>query len=399
MSARRGRKSRSSAVLNQFARDLDLWAHAVELRTEWLGHALCGVPADRAATEGAITDLYARVDHPPPAFVWVESPSAALRELPPSPHVLSSHGPWPLENRLASLVSALRHRLEGHRWTNRDSSFLSSQPPQDPVAALRSGDTLKSIVDHGVRGALRRTVRDSVAGVMRAALPDRLGMFWYGQQEADWVAYHDVRRRVAGARVNPADAAELELWATLARSCGWWWPRADVCVIAERPLAVRTEPVPDAVYGEARMHNATGPSVVFPDGWAVHSWHGTRVPSWVIDGPTVELIAAERNVEVRRCAIERIGWESYIELARLRLVGRSSDPGNPGCELHLYDLPYAQRGASVRLLLAVNGSVERDGTRRRYGLHVPSWFDDPIDAAGWSYGLTGAQYALLQRRT
>jgi hypothetical protein len=51
--------------------------------------------------------------------------------------------------------------------------------------------------------------------------------------------------------------------------------------------------------------------VVFPDGWAVHSWHGTRVPSWVIDGPTVERIAAERNVEVRRCAIERIGWTAF----------------------------------------------------------------------------------------
>jgi hypothetical protein len=48
---------------------------------------------------------------------------------------------------------------------------------------------------------------------------------------------------------------------------------------------------------------------------------------------------------------------------------------------------------------AVNGSVERDGHRRRYGLTVPADIDDPIAAAAWSYGLAGADYARLLRRT
>lgn len=131
----------------------------------------------------------------------------------------------------------------------------------------------------------------------------------------------------------------------------------------------------------------------------MHAWHGTRVPSWVIEAPTVDRIADEGNVEVRRCAIKRIGWGAFIDQAGLRIVGQAADPGNPGSELRLYDLPYQRWGAPTRLLLAVNGSVERDGTRRRYGLRVPPWFDDPLDAAGWTYGLTGAQYAQLQRRT
>jgi hypothetical protein len=123
------------------------------------------------------------------------------------------------------------------------------------------------------------------------------------------------------------------------------------------------------------------------------------VPSWVIEAPTVDRIADEGTVEVRRCAIERIGWGAFIDQAGLRIVGQAADPGNPGSELRLYDLPYRRWGAPTRLLLAVNGSVERDGTRRRYGLRVPPWFDDPLDAAGWTYGLTGVQYAQLQRRT
>lgn len=313
----------------------------------WLDHALCTDPADRPATEHAVSQLYAQLGHPPPTFVWVGSPSAAVPLLPPSrplPEVVSGTGPPPVENQLASLYAHAR-RLPPSPW--------------DP---------------------LRRNVRDAIAGVIRAATGDRLGLHWFGQHDVDWVAH-----------LPPSSP-----WVTLARSCGWWWPRENLCVITERPLVLRTEPVDDR---DLRLHSADGPAVAYPDGWAVHAWHGIRVPSWVIDGPTVDRIADESNVEVRRCAIERIGWGAFIDQAGLRLVSAAADPGNPGSELRLYDLPYDRWGAPTRLLLAVNGSVERDGTRRRYGLRVPPWFDDPLDAAGWTYGLTGPQYAQLQRRT
>jgi hypothetical protein len=242
--------------------------------------------------------------------------------------------------------------------------------------------TLASTARGGRWSSLRRTVRESVAGQIRLATAERLGLHWFGQHDADWVSF------------LPASSP----WVTLVRSCGWWWPRENLCVISDRPAVLRTEPVPGED-DERRLHAADGPAVEYPDGWSMHAWHGIRVPSWVIESPTVDRIAVEPNVEVRRCAIERIGWDAFIDQAALRLVGCSDDPGNPGSELRLYDLPYALWGTPTRLLLVVNGSVERDGTRRRYGLHVPPGFDDPLDAAGWTYGLTGAQYALLQRRT
>jgi len=319
----------------------------VSASTAWLSHALCTDPADRPAAEDAVTQLYAQLNKPPPAFVWVGSPAAAVRLLPPA-KALSVEGPWAVENDLATLFAEVRHGRPFHT---------------DP---------------------LRRTVRETIVAMIRAKTradtTDHLGLHWLGQHDVDWVAH----------------LPEPNPWATLARSCGWWWPREDVCVITERPLVLRTEPAGD---DELRLHSTEGPAVVYPDGWTIHAWHGTRVPWWVIDEPTVENIAAERNIEVRRCAIERIGWGAFIDQAGLRLVAQSADPGNPSSELRLYDLPFQQWGTETRLLLAVNGSVERDGTRRRYGLRVPPWFDDPLDAAGWTYGLTGAQYSLLLRRT
>ena len=87
-----------------------------------------------------------------------------------------------------------------------------------------------------------------------------------------------------------------------------------------------------------------------------------------------------------------------MALAGLKMVDRSDDPGNPGCELQLFDAPQQWRNNS-RILLTVNGSLERDGHRRRYGLHVPRWISSSLDAAGWTYGIRGHDYARLARRT
>ncbi|NEW39543.1 hypothetical protein GV794_12700 [Nocardia cyriacigeorgica] len=201
----------------------------------------------------------------------------------------------------------------------------------------------------------------------------------------------------AWADCSPArhgDSARLwELWATVADSCGPWWPDDGVCVVSERPQLLATELVDETV-DEVRLHCADGPAVRYADGWELYFWHGTQVPAWVITDPTAEAIDRETNVEVRRCAIEKLGWPAYLEEAGTQLMATAPDPGNHGFELMLYEAPRNQR-----VLVAVNGSIERDGTRRRYGLTVPGYFTDPVDAAAWTYGLTGAQYSQLLHRT
>lgn len=364
-------------------------------RAEWLGHALSCEPADRPAAEAAITALYELVDQPPPTFVWVDSPGAAVKLVPPS-RPLSAGSPTWLESRLANSLSGLRARFD-RRIRSSGNSWRPSVLPEDPPEALDRG-SLDTWLYSGILWSVRRSILDSVAGTIRAALRAPTGIGWYGQHEAHWVAHYDAHRRL-GVHFGPEPERQLDLWAETVRSCGWWWPRDDVCVLTERPVVVRTEPVPGAAYGEVRTHAADGPAIAYPDGWRAYAWHGTPVPAWVIEDVTAEAINTERNVEVRRCAVERLGWDAYIERAGLTFVARAPDPGNRDSELELYDVPRAPGIIARRLLLAVNGSVERDGTRRRYGLSVPPWFDDPVDAAGWSYGLTGAQYTGLLRRT
>ncbi|MDY7089766.1 MAG: hypothetical protein SYR96_32255 [Actinomycetota bacterium] len=91
---------------------------------------------------------------------------------------------------------------------------------------------------------------------------------WYGHQDAYWVAFVDVLRKTGLAPVR--EEREFEVWATLTRSGGWWWPGDHRCVLVERPVTLRTDPlfveygdgwsVGQAAQNELRGHRA-GPMV------------------------------------------------------------------------------------------------------------------------------------------
>lgn len=404
---------RAASSRNPSERDLERLRQAITIRDDWLGYGLSTDPADRPAAESAITELYRLVGSGRPRFVWVESPGAAPSVTPPGQTVLrlraatlpACAADWPLSARLASEMMWLRHRMDARIGTPYVPPWTWRAAPQVdvPERALRSGVRLSDVLGTVLRDPLRVTLRDGLGTPLRArlaaAVGGSLGLAWYGQHDAHWVAHYDTWPRLRMATFPADDARQLGLWADLGRSCGWWWPYEGLCVVSERQAVVHTELLPGGRHGERRLHNADGPAVQYTDGWSVYAWNGTQVPDWVITSPTIDRIKEENNVEVRRCAIERIGWDTYIDQAGLHLVAAVPDPGNPGCDLCLYDMPTGAWGVPNRVLLAVNGSAERDGRRRRYGLSVPASIEDPVAAAGWSYGLSGAQYAQLIRRT
>ncbi|WP_207946336.1 DUF6745 domain-containing protein [Actinomadura sp. 7K507] len=351
---------------------------AAAVRAEWLGHLLSTVPADRPAAEAAISELYRLIGLDPPRFHWVASPLAAVETVPPGMRLRASEtadrfAAWPLPPRFRRLVSEFTARL--------DVSIMRDYGPLDRI--------IGQLVRSPIRVSANSTLHTALRPVQETAGRNDA---WYTALCRSWPAHYDAIRRTSGVVFTPEQDRLLDLWSTAARSCGWWWPRERACVVSERPVEIHTEVWGDE--GEVRLHRPDGPALRFADGWDVHAWHGTKVPPWVIDDPGVDRITAETNVEVRRCAIEKIGWGGYIDGAGLRLVGTAPDPGNPGSELRLYDFR-----EQTRVLLAVNGSTERDGHRRRYGLTVPGGIDDPVAAAGWTYGLSGDQYSRLVRRT
>ena len=376
------------------------------VRNEWLEHGLCARPSDRDTAEWAVAQLYRRSGFPEPEFLWVPSPPAGsdLIVAEGLSMSLDSNRLRCASARIASMFSDLRGRMDAHIERRRSDLpnerwGIDTARTQSPEDAVRLGISPDRIMRAAVWDSLHTTLFDGVAAAIRTmSTPVPGSVTWYGQQEAHRIAYYDAYRRCGLASFRSDDDELLDIHTALAGATGWWWAFDTVCVMSERPTVLRVEPIPGRVHNERRLHDSDSPAIEFGDGHRVYVQHGTIVPSWVVLDPTAERIAAERNIEIRRCAIERIGWDTYIDTAGLALVDRVDDPGNAGHTLQLYASP-DDWGRGGRILLAVNGSPERDGRRRRYGLYVPGWFSSALDAAGWTYGIAGADYARLVRRT
>ena len=380
-------------------------------RDRWLDYGLKAGPSDRTTAESAVAQLYRRSGYPEPEFVWVSSPVAAA-EFMTSRRMADNAS---ISTRIASLLADSRRRMNQRidrrridwpRWyfyqnpnVRGDREARNTVATRTPQDSARAGISPDPIIRRTVWNSLHTSLFDGVATAVRSLAPHPFGTIsWYGQQEAHRVAYYDIYRSFGLMTFGREDNELLDIQSALVESTGWWWAFDDIAVMSERPTALHAEPIPDPVHGEVRLHNSSAPAIEFGDGNGVHVLNGTVVPSWVIHDPTVERITVERNVEIRRSAIERIGWDTYLDQAGLQLVDTDDDPGNPGCTLQLFATP-AGWGDEGRILLAINGSRERDGDRRQYGLRVPGAFSSAVDAAGWTYGLAGADYAQLLRRT
>lgn len=214
--------------------------------------------------------------------------------------------------------------------------------------------------------------------------------------QLDRSAQHAFLLDVCGVRL-PGDLRDRDR--VLAASIGAaeaWWPHRRFTMVSDRAVAVRTETFGSGVL---RLHTDGGDAITWRSGWGLPFWHGAPTPAG-IGGWTVERILAEPNTEIRRMAIEHLGWDAFIRDAGLIPVGAPApDPGNPGRRLRLFDIPVRLYDQGVRVLVCENGSRDRDGTRRTFGLTVPLDVGDPIAAAAWTYDVAPSAYADLARRT
>jgi hypothetical protein len=309
------------------------------IRDEWLGHGLCTDRADREEAQQGVADAYRSAGLEPPAVtVWLDSPFGG----------------------------AIGAALLGQVWDQ-------------------------------VRGQVSDQVSDQVWGQVRDQVGDQASKAVYGQHDAGWLGWVDAFDRL-GLHDATAPAQGLR---RAAKAVGWWWPMSGAVILTERPTSITRDDL-------HRLHSETGPAISYPDGWGIWAIHGVRVPRLVVEHPdqiTTEAVLAEPNQEVRRVMADRYGWDRLAEEGRWHLIDSCPDPGNPGQTLRLWDLPAGLNAptgnpgdGTVRLLTCVNGTVDRDGTRRQFGLTVPGDAPDALTAAAGTYRMSRDDYALLARR-
>jgi hypothetical protein len=278
------RKGAAPEAVFQRGQAHGLWQEASKIRQEWLGHGLSTRPADRRAAEHSLTSIYAKMSRPRPRFEWVSSPYQALPLVAGWPTLGAlyalirdprPHGKPPLASDLAMSLSQLRGALSaGVAYADpelvpaRNGKRGDPWPELPPSQAIDAGVPLGVVLHQGVRTALHRSLAQGFRTLVRTALgdgdPARVPACWYGQQEASWIAYYDALHRLGLARYQPDAIGQFDHWAALSRSCGWWWPGEDVCVVADRPELARTEPLRGTWHGEVRLQPG---GLRYRDGW------------------------------------------------------------------------------------------------------------------------------------
>ena len=88
------------------------------------------------------------------------------------------------------------------------------------------------------------------------------------------------------------------------------------------------------------------------------------------------------------------GWDEFLAATTARIVHRTTDPGNDGRDVILYELTSGP-WSGERVLQVVDASRE-DGINRRVGIPVGRDHTNAGEALADTWGLTREQYAPIR---
>lgn len=274
---------------------------------------------------------------------------------------------------------------------------LAHQADQTMGQVNAAAGLVTSIVEHDESFLARIPFGGVIAGRV-----DRAGL-----SPAVWgldLHPHMLRPPCTG-NLRPGIAAEVSWLVDRGRVSQTVTARRTVRAIVGRSLAGPARLLPDLAFvsdlptqflrdDEGHPHSDAGAAITWSDGSELNFWHGIRVPADFFRWSPARALA-EVNIEVRRCAFERLGVEGLED--SLTLLAEAPDPANPPHVLRLYDLP--RPWLSGRLLVVDNASIDKGGHRRRFQIFVPPHITDPVEAAANSFGMSADEYRQLQRAT
>jgi len=198
--------------------------------------------------------------------------------------------------------------------------------------------------------------------------------------DANWLALYAFFREAVGL----VDITEpLGGLTELAHAAGWALPHAGICWVSERHTTLRSNE-------RGRLHSTDGAAVAYPDGWAIYAIDGVRVPGeWITNRRSLTPVIAlgQENTELRRAAVELLGWHTILSALQSRVI--DTDPNPQIGQLLEVDLPNAPRSRFIKV---------ECGTQRTFALPVPPDVQTAREANFWTYGLSKDE-ADLEWRT
>lgn len=89
----------------------------------------------------------------------------------------------------------------------------------------------------------------------------------------------------------------------------------DVVFLSKKPIEIH--------WNEDKLHNLSGKSVKYADGYGIYSVEGHLVPAIVVENPdqiSVDMIQSETNQEVRRIMVNAYGTDKYLNDINAKII-------------------------------------------------------------------------------
>lgn len=214
------------------------------------------------------------------------------------------------------------------------------------------GNNLRTNLGDNLKANLRANFWDDLWDDLRANLGNNLwdSDFW-GQMDMFWIAYYRYPEQYLHVDYGEFSKV-LQLWDTLGKSCGWWYPYENICFVSDRPEQIHKKGV--------QLHNDSGPAVLYRDGYALWCLNGVDVGELIVTTPAdqldVNLILTTKNAEVRREIVRKIGIERVCDELKARVIDTQGD-----YSLLLLDLQDGRKRPYLKMLNPSIGTYHIEG--------------------------------------
>lgn len=192
-------------------------------------------------------------------------------------------------------------------------------------------------------------------------VPEDFTDCWFGAISNYWVKTVRYAEENHGFEVPKEIREKLDLYEKVCDSLFCFFGWEGVFVAIDRPTTLTFD-------DNNELHNETGPSCAFADGFAIYSYHGVAVTKEIIESPekiTVEAIEREENAEVRRIMIDRMGVEKYLNAIKAEVIEVDTVPVIQG-ESAITMRALLKDKEGRKFLCGTDGS-----TKRVYYMQVP----------------------------
>ena len=262
--------------------------YLIEFRQEWFDIGRSTEPANWDKAELAISEMYKISGGKPPKFIRCGSPLSAniLISLFNSKFLSGFIRNTSLKNPLFnSLETSLRTSIGDSLGNSIKSdleflikSYVGSSTEISVETHVGTPlfnslfNSLKTSFVYSLRTSIETSIATSLGNFFDQNKVPITPTYFFGSQDAYWICFYLFCAEI-GVGYEKNDVIILNLWKEVAESCSWFYTYENYCFVCDRPKTVLFSGGPGST-----LHNPSGPSVEFRDGFKMSNLNGVLVP-------------------------------------------------------------------------------------------------------------------------